>query len=80
MDTVMNSLNTKGLVNNLVYQDDIPLNNYGQYNSSLVKGFHSLNQTTNSRMGNRLGGRDINTLTDREYDRLVSLLNRLANI
>jgi hypothetical protein len=70
----------KGLTANqkLAYRDDIPLNNYAPYTSGLTQSFDRINKDINSRMASRMGPRDINTLTDREYDRLIGLLNRLA--
>lgn len=65
---------------NLKYEDPVPVNANANYNKGLIQGFHRMNQDMNGKLAGRLGFRDINTLADNEYNRLVNLLNRLANM
>ncbi len=77
----MNSyLKNQDMKEKIAYRDDIPASDFAPYNKALTQSFHSLNQGMNDKLGARLGPRNINSLTDREYDRLVSMLNRLANL
>lgn len=75
----MESLVRDMKVEDLEYRNPYPPTVYGRYNRQLAEGFGHAAEEVNAGVRSRSGPRNINSITDTEFSRLLNILTKIAN-
>lgn len=78
----LNSLpqQAKDMLNRNRQRNDLTPSRFGSVNFNTAQNIHQLTSSLNAKASSKLGSRDINSLTDVEYARLFSALERVLQM
>jgi len=78
IESLMNS--QKLTVGDVAYVDRNAPSSLGFVNKAMARSYGQHTESLNSQSRSRNGPRNINTLTDMEFSRLLNTLNRISNM
>lgn len=80
MEQLMQKSQVKEALNLNRRRNDLVPSRFGSVNLQTASNLHSLTSSLNSKAASHFGPRDINSLTDTEYSRLFSTLERVLRM
>jgi hypothetical protein len=80
MDSLLQNAQIKEALKRNRQRNDLVPSRFGSVNLQTASNLHSLTSSLNAKSASSLGPRDINSLTDSEYSRLFSTLERVLRM